>query len=239
MAIAFEIKGPIALYRKPYTTTSTVSYPIPTPTAVAGLIAAILGIENSSEKNSAAASYWNQMEGTRIAVQRLNHTGWFSTAVNFWNTKNPQKNIHNQISHQFVRNPHYRIFVDGNLANRLASNLAEGRYYFTPSLGTAYALAEPVYLGAFEPEKPQTADVIEVRSVLPLSPQAENYIQFLETRGIMKDTFPFRLDETRQVLETITLLYPSSPDRGILLDPWEDLDYFTYQGGAVVWLPSW
>lgn len=239
MATAFEIKGPIALFRKPYTTTSTISYPIPTPTAVAGLIAAILGIGNDSEKNSAAASYWNQMEGTRIAVQRLNHTGWFSAAVNFWNTKNPQNNIHNQISHQFVRDPHYRIFVDGRLANRLTQYLAEGRYYFTPSLGTAYALAEPLFLGEFEPNKPSPAEVIEVNSVLPLSPQAESHIHFLETHGIMKDTFPYRLDETRQVIETITLLYPSSPDHGILLEPWEQLDYFDYQGGTVVWLPSW
>jgi CRISPR-associated protein Cas5h len=239
MAIAFEIKGPIALYRKPYTTTSTVSYPIPTPTSVAGLIAAILGIENNSDENSAASFYWHQMKGTRITIQRLNHTSWFTAALNFWNTKNPQKNIHNRISHQFVRNPYYRIFVDGNLSNRLGNQLADGQYYYTPCLGTAYALAETHFLGEFDPVKPSLQDEIEVHSVLPLSSQAETHINFLGTHGIMKDTFPFRLDDTRQVIESITLLYPSSPDRGILLKPWEKLDYFYYQGGAIVWLPSW
>jgi len=239
MAIAFEIKGPIALYRKPYTTTSTVSFPIPTPTSVAGLIAAILGFENNSNEHSAASFYWRHMKGTRIAIQRLNHTSWFSAALNFWNTKNPQNNIHNQISHQFVRNPHYRIFVDGNLSNRLGNQMADGQYYYTPCLGTAYALAEPKYLGEFNPTKTSSLDEITVHSVLPLSTQAESHINFLGTQGIMKDTFPFRLDEKRQVIESITLLYPSSPDRGILLQPWEQLDYFDYQGGAIVWLPSW
>jgi len=239
MAIAFEIKGPLALYRKPYTTTSTVSFPIPTPTAVAGLIAAILGIGNDSDQTSASADYWRQMTGTRIAIQRLNRTAWFTAAVNFWNTKNPQKNIHNQISHQFVRDPHYRIFVSEGLACRLGDQLRAGRYHFTPNLGVAYALAEPSYLGEFKPLPPPPADSVEIRSALPLSSDAEHRIDYFKTHGLMKDTFPFRLDVTRQVVETITLLYPASPDRGIILSPWSDLNYFIYQGEAIVWLPSW
>ncbi len=239
MATAFEIKGPIALYRKPYTTTSTVSYPIPTPTAVAGLIAAILGLPNGSgEKESAAADYWKAMPGTRIAIQRLNRTAWFSAAVNFWNTKDSQKSPHVQIKHQFVRDPHYRIFVSGGLSARLSEQLAAGVMHFTPNLGVAYALAEVSFLGDFEPLPPQERP-IEVRSAVPFSPQMENRIDFLATQGLMKDTLPFRMDTARQVQETITLLYPATPGQGIVLTDWEGLSVFDYHGDTIVWLPAW
>jgi len=239
MAIAFEIKGPMALYRKPYTTTSTISYPIPTPTAIAGLIAAVIGIPNGSDEKSASAKYWDEFSGTRIAIQRLNRTSWFSTSVNFWNTKNPQKSPHIQIKHQFIRDPHFRIWVDGGLTARLLKNLAAGKYYFIPTLGTAYAIAESIFLGEFEPVRPLSKDNIEVRSALPLSQQAENAIDFMATHGLMKDTFPFRMTVDRRIQETITLLYPASPHQGIILKPWDDLDYFDYNDEKIVWLPTW
>ncbi|MGB4656082.1 MAG: CRISPR-associated protein Cas5, partial [Bacillota bacterium] len=44
----FEASGPIAMFRKPYTTTSSVSFAFPPPTAIAGMIAAIIGIPNGS-----------------------------------------------------------------------------------------------------------------------------------------------------------------------------------------------
>lgn len=239
MATAFEIKGPIALYRKPYTTTSTISYPIPTPTAVAGLIAAIMGLHNGSDDLGASANFWEQMSGTRIAIQRLNHTSWQSETINFWNTKNPQKSPHIQVKHQFVRNPHYRIYVDGDMENRLAAQLSEENYHFTPSLGVAYALADIQFLGCFDPLPPKTGSALEVFSAIHLTPMVENNIDFLATQGLMKDTFPFRLNTDRQVLETITLLYPTSPKQGIICSHCKGLDVFTFEGECIAWLPAW
>jgi CRISPR-associated protein Cas5h len=239
MATVFEISGPIAFYRKPYTTTSSVSYPIPTPTAVAGLIAAILGLPNGSTADGASADYWSEMKGTRIAIQRLNRTAWFSAAVNFWNTKDPQKSPHIQIKHQFVRDPHYRIFVAGGLTEALSGYLAAGKTHFTPNLGTAYALAEITFLEDFHPEPILAGKTLTVHSALPLTPQAEAAINFVATRGLMKDTFPFRLDTRRRVQQTITLLYPAGPEQGIIMDSWEGLDAFDFHNETIVWLPAW
>jgi CRISPR-associated protein Cas5h len=239
MATAFEIKGPIALFRKPYTTTSTISFPIPTPTAVAGLIASILGLQNGSSAQGASANYWEAMPGTRIAIQRLNGTAWLSETINFWNTKNPQKSPHIQVKHQFVRNPHYRIFVEGGLETRLSAQLRAGRFFFTPNLGAAYALADIFFLGDFVAEKPRPSPEYEIHSAIPLTQQIENSINYLATQGLMKDTFPFRLDAVRQVKETITLLYPAGPIHGIICGNNEDLDIFNFQGETVAWLPPW
>jgi CRISPR-associated protein Cas5h len=239
MATAFEITGPIAFYRKPYTTTSSVSYPIPTPTAVAGLIAAVLGLPNGSAQEGASAAYWREMSGTRIAIQRLNRTAWFSAAVNFWNTKDPQKSPHIQIKHQFVRNPHYRIFAAGGVAGALSDALAAGKTHFTPNLGAAYALAELHFLEEFDPVPIPTGEALTVHSALPFSTRAEAAIDFLATRGLMKDTFPFRMDTNRRVQETITLLYPAGPGQGIVLEAWEGLEAFAFHGETIAWLPAW
>jgi CRISPR-associated protein Cas5h len=213
MATVFEVWGKLACFRKPYTTTSTVSFPLPPPTAVAGLISAILGFSNGSAKRGEAALYWQKLKGTRITIQRLNHTSWASSGVNFINPKNPQKNLHIQIRHQFVRNPYYRIFVQGGIEAALDEQLRHKRSVYTPYLGVGYALAEVSYCGSFDFEQAlvkNTAEEIPVSSVLPLSSDEEEVqINFKASRGMLKDEFPFQMDETRTLLRTITLLYLS------------------------------
>ena len=113
MALAFDIAGPIAMFRRPYTTTSSVSFPLPPPTAVAGLIGAIVGLNNGSDEVGYAAKYWDAMRGTKIAISIINPISWFSTTINFWNLKEPQKSPHIRVKHQFVRQPKYRIYVHG------------------------------------------------------------------------------------------------------------------------------
>jgi CRISPR-associated protein Cas5h len=242
MATVFDISGPLALYRKPYTTTSTASFPVPPPTAVAGLLASIIGIGNGSEQESCSSQFWAQLQGTRIAIQRLNPPAWFSTTINFWNTKEPQKNPHIRVKHQFVKNPHYRIFVQDGVENALRAQLEAGRFYYTPTLGAAYTLADVNFLGSFDYPKArltQIGEEIRVVSAVPITGEAETNIDFLKTRGVMKDAFPFRLDEKRTLLETIPLLYPSSPEHQIVLKVWEGLDVSRYGESCIVWLPAW
>jgi CRISPR-associated protein Cas5h len=242
MATVFEIAGSIALYRKPYTTTSTVSFPIPPPTAVAGLIACIVGIDNGSEKKANSAQYWKEMNGTRIAIQRLNVNAWFSAALNFSNPKEPQKNPHIQIRHQFVRNPRYRIFVQDGLETRLDEYLRTGRSYFTPVLGAAYALADLAYCGQFDFEKELLSGGekdVPVSSVVPLMEDTEASINFLASKGMLKDEFPFRLNQERALVETIRLLYPISPSHRIILTPWKGLDITHFRDEYIAWLPAW
>ena len=46
--IAFDIWGDYAYFRRGYTTTSTVSFPFPSRTTIAGLISSILGFKRDS-----------------------------------------------------------------------------------------------------------------------------------------------------------------------------------------------
>jgi len=49
--LIFDLKGPMAHFRKYYTNSSSLSYLFPPRTVVAGLVAGLLGIPNEKEKN--------------------------------------------------------------------------------------------------------------------------------------------------------------------------------------------
>ncbi len=243
MATVFEVSGPFAMYRKPYTTTSSVSFPIPPPTAVAGLLAAILGLDNGVAGQSCASAYWPALAGTRIAIQRLNATAWFSTTINFTNVKDPKINPHIRVKHQFVKDPHYRIFVQGGVEAPLRDMLAAGQFIYTPTLGVASALADLTFCGTFECEG-RAAPVgteVAIASALPLQVGQEAAIDFVRTGGVFQDAFPFRLDARRALQETLHLLYPSSPSRRIVLTVWPGLEVTRYADADswIAWLPAW
>ena len=89
LAVAFDLNAPIAMFRRPYTTTSSVSFPIPPPTAVAGLLGAIIGLPNESDEKAFYAKYWDEMKGTKMPY--LSTRFQVSTTINFWNLKEPRK----------------------------------------------------------------------------------------------------------------------------------------------------
>lgn len=58
VAAIFEARSPLAMFRKPYTTTSSVSFPFPPPTALAGSMAAVVGEGNGAGKEAFCAAFW-------------------------------------------------------------------------------------------------------------------------------------------------------------------------------------
>ena len=112
MACVFDISGRYAIFRKSYTTTSSISFPFPPPTAVAGIIGAILGIVPNAHRSAECADYWNEMGGTRVAIGINRPIKWYRTGINFTNTKSNKTSDHTQIKHQFIKEPSYRIYVD-------------------------------------------------------------------------------------------------------------------------------
>jgi len=238
MAVAFEITAPIAMFRRPYTTTSSVSFSVPPPTAVAGLLGAITGLNNGSYKAAYSAEYWNEMKGTKIAVSIINPISWYSTTVNFWNLKEPQKSPHIRVKHQFIRQPSYRIYVQGGIEDRLRYHLENGTFIYTPCLGTAYAIAEIKYLGYFQ-LKLVNEEKIALISVMPLPDENNIKIDIKATKSVFRDTLPFCLSSERQLLKTINAIYTSSAKEKLYLTSWEGLDVTAYGDECIAWFPAW
>lgn len=237
MALAFDIAGPIAMFRRPYTTTSSVSFPIPPPTAVAGLLAAIVGIENGSHEDASAARYWDELKGTQIALSILNPIAWFTGTINLWNVKEPQKSPHIRVKHQFVKNPKYRIYVHGGLEKALQKHLEMCTFIYTPCLGTAYALGDITYVGAFDKQPVSMEKKVAISSVLPLSSEHTVELDIVASGGIFRDKLPYRLTGQRAFSESITVLY--SAYGKIFLNAWEGLDVTYYGDECIAWFPAW
>ena len=231
----FEISGRMAMFRKPYTTTSSVSFPFPPPTALAGMIAAIVGIPNGAGEKGFKADFWKKMEGTRIALRILHPISWQRETINFWNVKEPQKNPHIQVRHQFLSNSKYRVFVDGTLSRALKEKLVEGSFVYTPYLGVAYALSKLEYLGDFYGEGCHLPK--KVNTVVPLLNGVE--INVLESGGVFREDVPFSMDTNRGLKQSIPVLYSASPEKDIFLKNQGDLDVQKCGSDVVAWFPAW
>lgn len=236
MALVFDITGEYAMFRKFYTTTSSASYPFPPPTAVGGLIAAIIGVENKSENKAHLASYWESLYGNRIAISILSPTQWFTTSINLWNNKDPKKGIHNIIKHQFVKRPKYRIYVEGPIEERLKPFLEEGSFVFTPYLGTAYSFANIHYIGSFNPLKIED-DEARIKSIIPADIKPK--INLKKTHGIFKDIVPLQMDTERGLTKSLSVFYPANIDTGIFVDNPEEIGGVLVGNDEIVWLPEW
>lgn len=232
----FEATGSMAMFRKPYTTTSSVSFAFPPPTAIAGMIAAITGIANGSSKEASSANYWPHMKGTRVAVRIMSRPNWKKHSLNFSNTKDPQKNPRIQVKHQFVGSPHYRFYVAGTMEEQLRELLSTESFIYTPCLGTAYAIADIDYIGTFGWQSAPDG-VVGVDTVVAWDEGLD--IDIGRSKGIFREIVPFEFDETRTLVESKTVLYQTSPEYKIYLRQRGGLDVTKCGEDVVAWFPTW
>ncbi|MGI6253121.1 MAG: type I-B CRISPR-associated protein Cas5b [Aminivibrio sp.] len=237
MALIFNIKGPIAMFRKSYTTTSSVSFPFPPPTAVAGLLGAIAGYGSGAEIDACRADFWRRMKGTRIGLAILEKGIVSSHTINFSNTKDPKKNPRIQVKHQFVFSPKYRVYVSGEIEKDLNDHLKNGTFIFTPYLGVAYALAEIEFIGNCEEKDHDTEYPIPVDSVIPWSHGVS--VDILKSGGVFKERMPFEMDEVRGLKQALDVLYAPSPDRRLVLLDKGNTHVTRCAEDVVAWFPEW
>jgi len=233
MAVVFEITGRMAMFRKPYTTTSSISFAFPPPSAIAGLICAIVGISHGSDGNACSASYWRELGGTKVGAKIRNPIVWLRQAVNF---KELAAKTRFPVKHQFLSNPSYQIYVSGGVERRLVSFLEQGRFIYTPFLGVAYALADIRYGGSFE-ELAVKDDCVTIDTVVPWDESLE--IDVLASGGCFKELVPFRMDEERQLLESAMVLYATSPENKIIIKKRGSADVSRCGDDVVAWFPAW
>lgn len=235
MAVIFDCSSDIAMFRKPYTTTSSISFVFPPPTAVAGIIGSILGIDNESHVDGCNAAYWSELSGTSVAVKICAPVKWFRGTLNFWNVKNPQKSPHIQVKHQFLLEPRYRIYVKGSLEERLRERLSCGDFIYTPYLGVAYAISDIYYRGSCE-AMPVSRGGEAVDTIVPLN--GDISIDFLASQKIYKEIVPFSFNEKRALRQTLPVLYSDSVNK-IVLKEMDGLDVTRCMDEVVAWFPEW
>lgn len=167
LAIVFDIKGRYALFKKPYSPLSPVSYPIPPPTAIFGMIGAIIGLSKNSQSPDYYLRKINEGEA-RIGIKLLNPVKRYRAGLNWLITKQthyfrprgshlPQKTegkpkedaVRTQIPCEFLVDPGYRIYfshssekIMDSLWHRLSITRSTE---YTICLGIAPCIAEIDY----------------------------------------------------------------------------------------------
>ena len=176
--LIFDIWGDYAHFRRFYTTTSPLTFPIPPRTALCGLIAAIIGKEKEYNEY---LKYFALNEAS-IGLRLLNPVKKVMIAENLIHTKNakgPGMNLiteRTQINFEFLKDQKYRIYfhhVDEDIYQELKENLISHKSVYTPCLGLSENIANFEFIGEFKVKSETTGGYIQINSVLPTEKIAE------------------------------------------------------------------
>lgn len=201
--LIFDIWGNYGHFRKPYTTTSPLTYSIPPRTALTGIIGAILGIEK--EKNNRDLNYNN----CNMSLKILNPIKKVVIGQNLINTKEakmmarmPKKGGRTQIRFEKLKDIKYRIYIeifDSKNYDLLKKNLENHISKYTISLGLTEDLANFEYIGEYEYEQ-KNGDV-DLDSVVNMENLTPENIIFEENKEYFADTYPLEMKKDREVTE--------------------------------------
>jgi CRISPR-associated protein Cas5h len=210
--IVFDIWGDYGHFKKFHTTASPLTFSFPPPTAVIGIVAAILGIDKDN--------YWQNFsaDNTRVAVRIINPVKKIRTGVNVIETKSagPMFNRikqRSQIKYEYLKDARFRIFFshdDLSLLQQLHHMLSEHKTQYTLSLGTAQMLAGFAYIGMYEAQELPDEGYNSVHSVIPLDESVQidsRVIIFEDNRQYTKEVVSTRMKNNREVLGYKSVLF--------------------------------
>lgn len=189
--MVFDIWGDYGYFRKGYTATSTLSYPFPSRTTLAGIVSGILGYDRDSyydlfgPKNSAfALQIVNPLQKMRINLNLIDTKTGFILSDN--------KGQRTQLPAEFLKDVRYRIWLwldDDLIMEDLLTFLLNHKSVYTPYLGISECIANInlVNGGFFEPKKNSFTDKesIRVNSIIPVD-KAKIKIEYGKKYGSVK-----------------------------------------------------
>jgi len=164
-ALVFDLWGDYGHFRKIETTTSPLTYSIPTVTALNGLIAAILGFSRDSyykifsrENIKFGIRVQNPIKKVNVSINLVNTSDGFF----LWDIKEDPRS---PTPFEFLKEPYYRIYVwikDKRIYGDLKRHLEEHKSVFTPYMGLSELIANFKFIGEFDVyKKSATEDYVQ------------------------------------------------------------------------------
>ncbi|ACV11628.1 CRISPR-associated protein Cas5, Hmari subtype [Halorhabdus utahensis DSM 12940] len=179
--LSFEIRGPWGHFRRVEGNVVKQTYRIVPRTTVAGLIAAVLGIDRDGyydlfgpEVSAIAIQPVEELRTVNMPMNTLSTAAGDLTSLNprgkiSIKLPNPTK-LRQQHNYEVLVDPAYRIDValaDDERYEQLRETLAAGKSHYVPSLGLSEYLAEIDYLGEFDVKPGPASGTIAVDSAVP------------------------------------------------------------------------
>ncbi len=161
--LSFRYEAKYGHFRKPYSNVSSLSYPFPPRTAVAGLLGAILGVQKQevppklNEENLKVAVEINRPIRTTTHVTSLRQDGAGGINYSIKRSKKiknpttlrkiPDCNTAALIPQELLRFPSYILYINLKYnMGELISRLKTKRFVYTPCMGLSGFLAELDYI---------------------------------------------------------------------------------------------
>lgn len=204
--LVFDVWGDFAHYRKFYTTSSPLTFSFPPRTAVAGMIAAILGIDKNEY-----LKYFTK-DKADIAIKIMKPVKKSRISYNLIDTKTAKmmSKIQNrtQVTFEVLKDCGYRIYFthkDKNLYEKMKGFLKNHKSHYTVCLGLSEYIANFKYIDELEMKEEHSKDYVYIDSVIPFN--EDMLIEFEMDREYFKDTVPNEMNENREVIEYKKVIY--------------------------------
>lgn len=202
--IVFDIWSNYAYFRKPYTTTTALTYSFIPRSTIEGLVCAILGIDRYD--------IYNKLIDSKIGLRILSEVkkipfSTIHTHSDFWITMG--KDFRTRINLELLVNPKYRIYFSDNKYNsELETKLKNHQTVYTPYLGTSTMIANFEYINTFYLYTHKSnVKFIEISSIVP-------YINKIPTLMIEKDriyaieqNIPAKINKDRDLISSYSAIY--------------------------------
>lgn len=213
--LVFDISGEYGHFRKYNTTTSPLTYSIPTRTAIAGVLGAILGMERELHDGvypdgvEPVQEFFSK-ERSDVAVQIMRPVKKENIGFNLVNTKKSFNDLskagRTQIGFELVKDVRYRIYLameDSVKFEELSERIAHKRHYFTPYLGLAQFTAQVDFVQrTFAAHTKGDGTFVEIITAVNMSKlHGEPPIAFQRERFYSANNMPIEMTRDREVLE--------------------------------------
>lgn len=211
--VVFDIWGDYGHFRVPYTTSSPLTFPIPSKTVLYGIVSAILGYDKNNYLEKFQENKW------KFAIAIRNKIVTTNIPENFINTKAVKmfarmpkgKSCRTQINLEFVKNPCYRIYatsLNETILEMLATYLKAHKTTYTVYLGISECIANFKYIGYFNCQEKKDDNFVEINSIIPFSSlKNSSSIDFLkENRKYMKIHLPTEMKPDRELTQSEDIL---------------------------------
>lgn len=209
--LVFDTSSDYAHFRKPYTTTSALTYSVPPRTAVVGLLGNIIGIQSGGFGKSEQSSYF-EIKGLKTGVRVMRPVRKTTFNLKYLHTKSGGSIL---VPVECVVSPKYRIYASGSsgLLSTLRGKLENHETYFTPCLGISEFIASIDYIGEFEAEEMNGEVLID--SIVYLFDEGE--IRFESGLKLFRETHAISMDNERRVQSYSEIAYEEDGKRFFLL----------------------
>lgn len=244
--LSFTVRGPWGHFRRIEGNIVKQTYRIIPRTTVAGLLAAVLGIERDSyyelfrpDTSAVAIEPVQPLRTLNMPMNTLSTAGEDLTSLNprgkiSVKLPNPEK-PRQQHNYEVLVDPAYRLDIaldDTAVYQELRETLEAGKSHYVPSLGLSEHLAEIDYHGEFDVEEGTSNGVVEVDSAVPDA--VDDIVPAPETRCQIEESPAFMTTDKSGRTTTAFTTYAYNPDAEPLAV--RDVDTARVDGRTVVFV---